>query len=188
MTTAVAVFGGSFNPPHVGHVMVAVYLLSVTRVDQVVVVPCFIHPFAKELAPFDHRLEMCRIAFEWIPGVTISDIERQLGGESRTLRTVQTLSSAHPDWALRLVVGSDVIPETPRWFGFPDIARTAPPLILDRPSRDTPAARRLFPDVSSSTIREAIGRGDHQAVEKLLPAGVFDHISQHGLFARRVDG
>ncbi len=188
MSQTVAIFGGSFNPPHVGHLIVAVYLRAVAQVDQVLVVPCFIHPFAKHLASFEDRLDMCRAAFAWIPGVTVSDVERELGGESRTLRTVQTLAARHPDWALRLVVGSDIIPETPRWYGFDEIRAVAPLLVLDRPQPDRPGpSGALFPNVSSSAVREACARGDFDAVRDLLPARVLEHIRARGLFARSND-
>src|SRR5579872_1448859 len=55
----VAVFGGSFNPPHVAHVLACALLLSVQQVDRVLVVPTFRHPFAKSLAAFEERLRMC---------------------------------------------------------------------------------------------------------------------------------
>lgn len=75
--TRVAVFGGSFNPPHVGHVLGVVYALSTAPIDEVLVVPVYRHPFAKPLAPFADRLEMCRLALGWLPRVTISRVEEE---------------------------------------------------------------------------------------------------------------
>src|SRR5262249_33315608 len=128
----VAVFGGSFNPPHVAHLLAVVYALATAPVDRILVVPVYRHPFAKELAPFEDRLEMCRLAMGWVPGVTISDIERELGGESLTLRTVEHLRSQHPEFELRLLVGADVLPDLPKWHRFERIAALAPPLVLAR--------------------------------------------------------
>src|SRR5687767_3051770 len=107
-SVTVALFGGSFNPPHIGHVLAVTYVLSVGRVDRVVVVPVFDHALGKRLEPFEHRLEMARRAFDWLPQVDVSDIEERLGTPSRTLRTVLALESAHPEWDLRLLVGSDI--------------------------------------------------------------------------------
>src|SRR5438132_412880 len=84
-TARVAVFGGSFNPPHVSHVLAVVYALSVAPIDAVLIVPVFQHPFSKELASFDDRLAMCQAAMGWIPRTAISAVERELGGESLTL-------------------------------------------------------------------------------------------------------
>src|SRR5262249_23183550 len=111
----VAVFGGSFNPPHVAHLLASVYALATASIDQVLVIPVFRHPFAKHLASFDDRLEMCRRGLGWIPGVTVSTVERELGGESLTLRTVERLSQQHPTYALRLLIGSDVLADLPKW-------------------------------------------------------------------------
>ncbi|MGH7437367.1 MAG: nicotinate-nicotinamide nucleotide adenylyltransferase, partial [Polyangiaceae bacterium] len=128
----VGFFGGSFNPPHVAHVLACTLLLSVEGVDRVLVVPTYQHPFAKALAPFDDRVRMCELAMGWIPGVEVSRVEEALGGESRTLRTIEHLVSAHPGWNLRLVIGADVLAEAPRWYAFDGIAKMAPPIVLGR--------------------------------------------------------
>jgi len=181
---AVAVFGGSFNPPHVGHVLAAAYVLSACDIDAFVVIPCFIHPFAKELASFDDRLQMCRLAFGSLPGVRVSDVERRLGGESRTLRTLEHLAGEHPEWRLRLVLGSDVLGDVPRWYGFERIRQLAPPIVLGRIGYDDPATLpSVLPDVSSTRIREAIGRGQIDTVRALLPRAVADFVEERGLFA-----
>src|SRR5262249_41133779 len=125
-------FGGSFNPPHVAHVLAVVYALSIAPIDHVLVVPVFQHPFAKELASFEDRLEMCALALGWLPRVSGSALERDLGGESYTLRTVEHLRSQHPEWALRLLVGADVLLDLPKWHRFDRIAEIAPPLVLGR--------------------------------------------------------
>src|SRR6478735_3989939 len=91
----VAIFGGSFNPPHVAHVLAVVYALSTAPIDEVLVVPVFHHPFSKELASFDERLAMCELALGWIPRVVVSSVERDLGGSSLTLRTVEHLAATH---------------------------------------------------------------------------------------------
>src|SRR5678816_1236754 len=94
----VAIFGGSFNPPHVAHMLAVVYALSTQQIERVLVVPVFQHPFAKELAPFEDRLAMARLALGWLPRTEVSTIERELGGESRTLRTIEALADRHPSW------------------------------------------------------------------------------------------
>src|ERR1041384_891173 len=93
----VAVFGGSFNPPHIAHVLAVVYALEVAPIDRVLIVPVFQHPFAKELASFDDRLAMCKAAMDWIPGASVSTVERDLEGESLTLRMLTHLQKEHPD-------------------------------------------------------------------------------------------
>lgn len=180
----VAVFGGSFNPPHVGHVMAAAYVLSACEVDEFLVVPCFIHPFAKALAPFEDRLEMCRMAFGDLARVSISNVERELGGESRTLRTLEHLASTHPDWQMHLVVGSDVLGDVPRWFGFDRIRQLAPPIVLGRIGFEAPSSHpAVLPDVSSTAIRQALSEGRADDVRALVPRRVTEYALTRGLYA-----
>jgi nicotinate-nucleotide adenylyltransferase len=179
----VAVFGGSFNPPHIAHVLACAVVLSTQDVDTLLVVPAYRHPFAKPLEPFDDRAIMCELAMAWMPNVQVSRIEEQLGGESRTLRTLEHLSEVHPDYALRLVIGADVLADAPRWFGFQTIAKLAPPIVLGRAGVDVPVSvPALLPDVSSTRVRAAIARGDWDEAAKLVPRKVLAHVRARGLY------
>lgn len=185
----VALFGGSFNPPHVGHVLAVAYALSVGLVQRVLVVPVYEHALGKRLAPFPHRLEMSRRAFGWLPGVEVSSIEERLGAPSRTLRTIVALEAEHPDWQLRLLVGSDITGEIEKWHAFEEIARRAPPLVLPRAgSSAAEGAPALLPHVSSTAVRQLIeraARGEPVSGElcALVPKAVLDHIAEHALYA-----
>ncbi len=179
----VAIFGGSFNPPHVAHVLACALVLAVEDVDRVLVVPTYRHPFAKALAPYDDRVAMCELAVGGLTGVEVSRVEEELGGESRTLRTLEHLAAQHPEWGLRLVIGADILAETPKWFGFDAITRLAPPLVLARAGVDAPGAGPpLLPDVSSTQVRAAIARGAWDEVEKLLPRRVLARVRETGLY------
>lgn len=181
----VAFFGGSFNPPHIAHVLAVVYALSVEPIDEVLVVPVFQHPFSKELVGFDERLEMCRLAVGWIPGARVSDVERELGGESRTLRTLEHLAEAHPDWRLRLLVGADVLADLPKWHRFDRIAEIAPPIVLGRAGIDaSEAPEAVLPKISSTEIREAFAAGNIAAVRSRVPSAVIEFIERNGIYRR----
>jgi nicotinate-nucleotide adenylyltransferase len=192
----VAFFGGSFDPPHVGHVLAAAYVLSTQDIDRVLVAPVFQHPFAKSLTSFADRMAMCRLAFGWLPGVEVSDVEARLGGESLTLRTLEHLAAERPGDAFRLVIGSDVVADLPKWHRFDRIAELAPPLILPRALARTSASRagddgasasapQVLPAVSSSEIREAIAAaGEHvpDLVRALVSRRVVEHIVARRLY------
>jgi nicotinate-nucleotide adenylyltransferase len=179
----VGVFGGSFNPPHVAHVLACALVLSVEEVDRLLVVPTYRHPFAKSLAPYDDRVVMCELAMGWIPGVEVSRVEEELGGESRTLRTVEHLAAAHGDWRLRLVIGADLLAEAPRWRGFEAIVKLAPPIVLGRSGAAAPGgAPALLPEVSSTRVRDAIGRGAYGEIDKAVPRSVLEHVRARGLY------
>jgi nicotinate-nucleotide adenylyltransferase len=179
----VAVFGGSFNPPHVGHVLACALVMAKGEVDRLLVVPAYEHPFAKPLAPYDDRVAMCELATGFMRGLEVSRVEEELGGESRTLRTLEHLVAAHADWRLRLVIGADILAEAPKWFGFDAIARLAPPLVLARAGVNAPGAGPpLLPEVSSTKVRAAIARGAWSEVEELVPRPVLALIRARGLY------
>ena len=131
----VALFGGSFNPPHVVHQMVALYVIETALVDELWMVPTWGHPFGKELASFDDRVAMCELAAAGLgPRVSVSRVEAavaaQHGGVSRTLHTIEHLAEIRPDIALRLVIGADILADTPKWHRWDDVVRRAPPIVI----------------------------------------------------------
>lgn len=179
----VAVYGGSFNPPHVGHVLACAWALSAGEVERVLVVPCFVHPFAKELAPYEDRFAMCELAMGWLPGVTISRVEAELGGESLTLRTLDFLRERHPDWSMRLLIGADVLGDAPKWHRYERVVELAPPLVMGRLGYDAPeVGPPHLPDVSSSEVRARLAAGGEAALDRLVPSSVLAFVRERGLY------
>lgn len=176
----VALYGGSFNPPHVAHQLAALYVLETQAVDQLWFVPCFKHPFEKMLEPFEDRLEMCRRAAAALgPRAQVSDCERQLGGESRTVRTVTALVAQHPGTEFSLVVGADLVLELPSWYGAEELKRLVRFIVVGR-TGFAGGAGPAMPAVSSSEVRERLRRG--QPVDSLLPRSVLDYVRQRKLY------
>ncbi|HEY6038658.1 MAG TPA: hypothetical protein VIV58_30455, partial [Kofleriaceae bacterium] len=97
MTDRIALFGGSFNPPHVAHQLVALYVLETQPVDELWFVPTFVHPFHKQLVPYEDRLAMCELAAAPLgPRVKVSRAEQELAQQpdfvaSRTFDLVELL-------------------------------------------------------------------------------------------------
>jgi len=176
----VAIFGGSFNPPHVAHQMAALYVLETAPVDELWLVPAARHAFGKSLAPFEDRLEMCRLAAGALgPRVRVSAIERDLGGESRTLKTIRRLQQDHPEHAFSLVIGADLVGEVASWQGGQELQRTVPFVVVGRGGVEGAGAVAL-PAVSSTQVRAALAAG--QDVRALVPRVVLDYISAHNLY------
>lgn len=182
----VALYGGSFDPPHLGHVMVPTHLLlNDPSVDRVVVMPCF-HQVGKALTDFDHRLEMCRRAFGWLPNLEVSTLERDLGGESITARTVRELKRRNPDWTVKFVIGSDLMHKAPLWDGWEELLQLAYPLVVGRAGITPPDAAvgptPIAPAVSSTIVREALRAGDYGRAARYVPREVLDLVRERSLY------
>jgi nicotinate-nucleotide adenylyltransferase len=178
--------GGSFDPPHVAHVLLAAYVLAIDEVDEVMIVPVFEHAFGKQLAPYTERMKMCELAFAGVAHVTVSRIEEDLPRPNRTLVTLQRLQQLHPDRAFRLVIGSDVLADTPKWHAFDQVMRLAPLLVIPRPGSAPPEAC-VLPDVSSTQLRELLARRDKEAqalLARLMPRAALSYALDRGLYRR----
>jgi len=100
---------------------------------------------------------MCRLIAAGLPGVRVSDIEKRLGGLSRTIRTIDAIRRENRDAEFSLVMGSDAMAETHKWFSFDRIRRSVSIVVIPRPG-SSPAGPYLSP-LSSTRIREKIRRG-----------------------------
>jgi len=187
--TTIAVYGGSFDPPHVAHVLVACWARVSAGVDRVIVVPAWRHAFEKRSAPYEDRVRMCELAMAPLDGVEVSRVERVIQ-ESRTLHVLEALQQAHPDATLRLVIGTDILPSTPRWHRWDAVAALAPPLLVGR--RGYPAdeamlaAHRLdeppltMPELSSTEVRQRLGSGE--SVAGRVPTAVAEYAHERKLY------
>jgi nicotinate-nucleotide adenylyltransferase len=185
VTEAVAIFGGSFNPPHLAHVLAVTAVLSTTDVARVVVVPAYQHPFAKALAPYEDRVTMCELAMGWLPRVEISRVEEELGGESRTLRTLEHLKKVHPSWQLRLIMGADVLLESHKWYRFDEVCALAPPLVIGRAGVEhAQAPAPVLPAISSTDVRARLAAGKFDELSPIVPRAVLAHIRARGLYTQ----
>lgn len=183
----IAIFGGSFNPPHVGHVLVASYVLSTEPVDVLMVIPTFQHPFGKPLAPFEARLQMCRLALGAWERVEVSSLERDMGGDSYTVRTLEALQAREPDAALALCIGADVLAERHLWHRTEDLDRLARRIVIGRQGYDNPPeASPPMPAISSTEIRRLLATGGD--VSRLVPRAVAAYIAEHGLYRDAAPG
>jgi nicotinate-nucleotide adenylyltransferase len=179
----VALFGGSFNPPHVAHQMLALYVLETTRIDQIWFVPCWRHPFQKPLAPFENRLRMCELACKGLgTRARVTEIERAIGGPSRTLHTVRRLRKLHPSHNYSLVIGSDLVAEVPTWYRAADLQALVSFIVVGRRGAKGAAdySPVTLPEVSSSEVRALLRAG--KSAEGLVPRAVLDYIYRHGLY------
>ena len=182
--TAIALLGGSFNPPHVAHQLVALYVLETHAIDELWFVPAFTHVFGKPLAPYDHRVAMCELAAAPLGArVKVSRAEQALAGRpgfvaSRTLDLVEALAAERPEVQWRLVIGADILRETDKWHRWEEVARLAPPIVVGRPGHPSDGLELV--DISATRIREVLAAGGDASA--LLPRSVLGYIAANGLY------
>jgi len=187
------VFGGTFDPPHIGHVAVARQLLETGDLDDIVWMPALDPPHKAHhgIVPPALRLEMVRAATDGAEGQGWSDLEFTREGPSYTVDTLRALRSAHPDVDLVLILGVDQFAELSTWREPEEVARLARLCVLAREGLDpgdvdpgvdvewTPADVSRI-DVSSSEIRRCIRAGE--PFRHLVPEGVAEIIERERLY------
>jgi nicotinate-nucleotide adenylyltransferase len=186
----VGLFGGSFNPPHAAHQLVALYALE-TLVDEIWFVPTYSHPFGKQLVAYEHRVAMCELASAPLGArARVSKAEQELANKpdfvaSRTLDLIEHLLASFPDIALRLVVGTDILHERDKWHRWDDVVAKAPLIVVGRGGVELPAGSVAtgvtMPEISATRVRELLAAGD-ASVSSLLPRTVLSYIERHGLY------
>lgn len=178
------VYGGSFDPPHVGHVLAAAWALTTAAVDELIAIPAWQHPLGKSTrTAFEHRFHLCELTLRALQRVTVSRVEEELGGDSRTLRTLEELARRRPGDRFRLLIGADILQETSRWHRWDAVAQLAPPLVVSRGGYPTPEGCPVeLPRISSTMLREKLAAGDD--VTGLMAPAALAYIEEHGLYAR----
>lgn len=204
-----AFFGGTFDPPHAGHVAIVRGILAGGHADGVLVAPA-LHPPHKTglpLTPFRHRLAMLRLALADVAGAEVSAVEDVPGERpSYTIDTLGRLAACHPDAELLLLVGGDSLRQLHTWHRAAELVSQWRLLAYPRPGetvalaelcRHWPeeTARRLCAavlplpehDLSATTVRGRLARheiGPDPELDRLLPPGVGGYIRHHGLYSR----
>ena len=168
-------FGGSFNPPHIGHLLAAIYALKTFELDEVWFVPAYRHRFEKNLAPFPDRVKMCELLTEGFRSqLKVSTFEGDRKSDGKTLSTLLALRKKYPHDHFSLVIGSDLLKETKKWYRFGEIKNRFGVLVIPRAGY----RNDLFaiPDISSTEIRRRLR--NQQALGELVTPAVAAYLSQ----------
>jgi nicotinate-nucleotide adenylyltransferase len=130
----IGIFGGTFDPIHLGHLIVAEQCREQARLDQVLFVPAARPPHKVEhqLTPFVQRVEMLQLACAGYPAFQIDEMEKDRPGPSFTVDTVEQSHGRHPDAELFLLLGADTLHDLPRWHEPARIAQLAELLVVPR--------------------------------------------------------
>ena len=196
------VFGGTFDPVHIGHLTMAEQCREQAQLDQVRFVPAARppHKFEGSLTSFADRVEMLRLAVAGHPSFVVDELEAERPGPSFTVDTLETLAARYPDAELELIIGGDCVGDLPGWRSPARIVELAGLLIVKRPGfasvtqqqlranlglpMDAPLRCREIDsplvDISSHELRERVAVG--RTVRFLTPRAVECYIETHKLY------
>jgi nicotinate-nucleotide adenylyltransferase len=191
------IFGGSFDPPHTGHLLVAQDVIPALSLDRLLIVPAAQQPLKSgQQTAAMHRLAMVQRCFEGVPGMVVDPIEIDRGGLSFMVDTVETLQRRWPLAELHLLIGEDVLATLPLWRE-PERLRSMVRLVILRRSLVASASDSVsdqhdapgFPvqhlatrqvDVSSTEIRARVRAG--RSIRGFVTDSVADYIASTGLY------
>lgn len=194
-----AMFGGTFDPIHNGHISLAVHTAEQLSLDEVLLIPTNIPPHKQmHAAAGAYRLAMCRLAAKGYPRLTVSDRELRRKGPSYTVDTLRELHAEYPDAELFLIMGSDMFFTLEQWRESEEIMRLAAICTAAREYGDLARLRmhaehlkaaygaccRVLDievlEMSSTQIRRKLRNGED--LSAILPAGVLEYIREHHLY------
>ena len=192
----IGLFGGSFNPPHLAHLIVAETVREQFRLDQVWWMPARRPPHKAEetLVSSQHRLEMTRRATQDHPAFAVSDVEVRRAGASYTVETVRALQATHPEYAFSLLLGGDSLRDFGTWRQPEEIVARVPLIVYRRPGaadievEPYLAGRVRFAEaplleISGTEIRARLREG--RSIRYLVPDAIRAYIEEHGLYVNR---
>ena len=195
------ILGGTFNPPHNGHIYIAQQAKVLANLDKVLFVPCGNPPHKAVEGEIDARarLEMTRLAIEDCEGFEICDIEVKSHNKSYTANTLNQLSKIYPDWKLCFIVGGDSLDYMDKWYRPKTIFSLAEIIAVSRSGLDSKAANEKAQiyrekydaqitlvevepiDISSSDIRDSLRLG--KDVSPFINQKVLDYIKNCGIYS-----
>ena len=187
----IGVFGGTFDPPHIGHLVAAIDAQHALDLDVVLFVVANV-PWQKvesrEISPADDRLALVRAAVEEAPFLQVSDLEIRRGGASYTADTLVELRREEPDAELFVILGNDAAAGFATWERFEEVADQATLVVVDRPGTPTLVdpqftwVRVDIPEleISSTELRARVAAG--RSIRYLTPPGVASAIADRSLY------
>jgi nicotinate-nucleotide adenylyltransferase len=198
------IYGGSFDPIHLGHVAVARAVLESRGLDRVDLIPAAAPPHKRVgcVAEFHHRLVMARLATEALEGLAVLDLEGGRPGPSFTLDTLQELRRRDPGHSFELLVGADMLADLPSWHRAPELVDSLLVVAFARPGRDLAEARTIFEKafpgaglafvetpfhaISSTEVRRGLETGLSMA--NFLHPAVLEYVCKNRLYGTPAGG
>lgn len=188
----VGVFGGSFNPIHLGHLIVAEEARRRLKLSEVCFVPCYNPPHKLLRVGFEDRCRMVELAVEDNPHFTVSRIEGGRKGRSFTVETIRLFKGQHPGDRIYLLMGADQFSELETWRSPEELFKLCRVVVLLRPGYEPSPMRRFAEkaiflrvpqlEIASSQLRRRLYSGE--PVRYLIPPKVSRYIEERSLYTR----
>ena len=188
----IGIFSGSFNPIHIGHLILANYITEFTALDEVWLLVSPQNPWKEEDELLDEniRLDMTRLAVEKYPKLKVSDFEFSLPRPSYTVNTLDALQKKYPEHEFTLIIGADNWSAFENWKNYDEIVENYKLKIYPRlgyrisvPAKQKKNVEALdspIIEMSSTFIREGISAG--KDMKAFLPCEVYEYIKERGLY------
>ena len=188
MKKKVGLLGGTFNPPHMGHLVIADQVLEKAQLDEIRFLPNHVPPHKQvdERVTVDQRLRMLEAAIKGHPRFSIERIELERQGASYTYDTIKLLMEREENAQFSFIIGGDMIEYLPNWYKIEELQNMVKFIGVNRPdySHETPYDVQLIEvpaiDLSSSYIRDTVKKG--QTVRYLVPDDVYRLIKEEKLY------
>lgn len=204
MMKRIGILGGTFNPIHMGHLIMAEEVCKHHHLSKIIFIPAYIppHKYVKDLTEAHHRYEMIKAAISEKSKLEVSDIEIKREGRSYTIDTVQEILDHYgKDSEVFLIMGADSLNELELWKNIKRLSQLCHFVIINRPGFKTEVSARLLEiigsdkmsdmerlrieidpvDISSTDIRKRVNGGGE--IKGLIPEGVEAYIKEHGLYS-----
>ncbi len=184
----VGILGGTFNPPHIGHCIIANEVLHALQLDEVRLMPNAIAPHKniEKGATDAERLEMVHLAIQDVEGLHIEPFELERGGVSYSFETMQQLIEREPSTKFYFIIGGDSIDSLHTWYRIDELVKIVQFVGVNRPGAQSKSVYNVqmvdIPEIylSSSLIRERIQRGE--TIQYLVPNAVAEFIRKERIY------
>ncbi len=197
--TKIGILGGTFNPPHNGHLYLAKKIKAEFLLDKVILLPNGQPPHKKGLASAKDRAEMIKLLIDGEKGIELSDIELKRRGTVYTVDTLTELSKVYDKKELFYLIGSDTLFVVDTWKNFDEVAKLTQFICLNRPGSEEGIKNRaeflnekfdaeIFlseysgPDVSSTQIREYAKTENTEVLKGLMPENLIRYILENKIY------
>lgn len=183
----IGILGGTFDPPHIGHLIIAEEVRLALELEEVWFIPTYTPPHKDDAkTKAHHRIQMTELAIESNPYFKLNPIEIERSGKSYTIETMQTLNELHPDCDFYFIIGADMVEYLPHWHRIDELVKIVKFVAVQRSGFDLNTPYDIIKvdipliDISSSMLRGWLRK--KRSVHYIVPESVYAYIRREKLY------